>query len=234
VSRRPTIVLFDIDGTLVTTPGCGRRALERAFAARYATTAVLRDVRLDGMTDRGIARAGLVALGEPATGAAAEAAIDALLAAYVPFLEEEVAAAAELRLHRGVIELLDALDAEAAVAVGLGTGNIRPGARAKLSPLGIFARFPFGGFGCDHEDRATLLRIGAARGAARLGVALGACRIVVVGDTPRDVAAAQAIGATTIAVASSRFAVDELLAAGAEHAFDDLGNAGVLPAIAAA
>jgi len=230
---RPTIVLFDVDGTLVTTPGCGRRALERAFGARYGTTAVLRDVRLDGMTDRGIARAGLAALGEPATGAAADAAIDALLAAYVPFLEEEVAAATGLRPHHGVIELLDALDTEASVAVGLGTGNIRAGARAKLSPLGLFERFRFGGFGCDHEERATLLRIGAARGAARLGVALGACRIVVVGDTPRDVAAARAIGATAIAVASSRFAVDELLAAGAEHAFEDLGSAGVLPAIAA-
>jgi len=234
VTRRPTIVLFDVDGTLVTTPGCGRRALERAFTARYGATAVLRDVRLDGMTDRGIARAGLVALGEPATGATANAAIDALLAAYVPFLEEEIAAAVELRLHRGVVELLDALDEESAMAVGLGTGNIRAGARAKLSPLGIFERFRFGGFGCDHEDRAALLRIGATRGAARLGVALGTCRIVVVGDTPRDVAAARAIGAIAVAVGSSRFAVDELLAAGAEYAFDDLGNAGVLPAIAAA
>ena len=228
-----TIILFDIDGTLVTTPGCGRRALERAFAARYGASAVLRDVRLDGMTDRGIARAGLAALGEPATGAAADAAIDALLAAYVPFLEEEIAAATALRLHRGVIELLDALHAEASVAVGLGTGNIRAGARAKLSPLGVFERFRFGGFGCDHEDRAALLRIGAARGAARLGVALGTCRTVVVGDTPRDVAAAHAIGATAVAVASARFAVDELLAAGAEHAFEDLGSAGVRTAIAA-
>src|SRR5262245_13795084 len=173
---RPTVVLFDVDGTLVTTPGCGRRALERAFAARYGTSAVLRDVRLDGMTDRGIARAGLAALGEPATGPGADAAIDALLAAYVPFLEAEVAAASDLRLHRGVLELLDALDAYPSVAVGLGTGNIRAGARAKLAPLGVFDRFRFGGFGCDHEDRATLLRIGAARGAARLAVALATCR----------------------------------------------------------
>ncbi len=228
---RPTIVLFDVDGTLVTTPGCGRRALERAFAARYGASAVLRDVRLDGMTDRGIARAGLSALGEVATGAAAEAAIDAVLATYVPLLEEEVAATSDLHLHRGVPELLDALAAHDGIAVGLGTGNIRAGARAKLAPLGIFDRFPFGGFGCDHEDRVELLRIGAKRGASRLGAALAACRIVVVGDTPRDVVAARAIGATPIGVASSRFSVTELAASGAWRVFDDLSSDGVLAAV---
>jgi phosphoglycolate phosphatase-like HAD superfamily hydrolase len=228
---RPTVVLFDVDGTLVTTPGCGRRALERAFADRYGTSAVLRDVRLDGMTDRGIARAGLAALGEAADGDAAERAIDALLGTYVPLLEDEIRASGALRLHRGVQEVLDALDALPGVAVGLGTGNIRPGARAKLGAVGVFDRFPFGGFGCDHEDRAALLRIGAGRGARALGVALAACRIVVVGDTPRDVAAARAIGAVAVGVASARFGVAELVASGAAAAFDDLAADGVLAAI---
>jgi phosphoglycolate phosphatase len=225
---RPTVVLFDVDGTLVTTPGCGRRALERAFADRYGTSAVLRDVRLDGMTDRGIARAGLTALGEAADGDAAERAIDALLATYVPLLEDEIRASGALRLHRGVQEALDALPG---VAVGLGTGNIRPGARAKLGAVGVFERFAFGGFGCDHEDRAALLRIGAGRGARALGVALAACRIVVVGDTPRDVAAARAIGAVAVGVASARFGVAELVASGTAAAFDDLAADGVLAAI---
>src|SRR5262249_31287570 len=105
---RPTVVLFDVDGTLVTTPGCGRRALERAFAARYGSSTVLRDVRLDGMTDRGIARAGLAALGEPATGPAAEAAIDALLATYLPLLEEETAAPPATAAPRGAADRLHA------------------------------------------------------------------------------------------------------------------------------
>jgi phosphoglycolate phosphatase-like HAD superfamily hydrolase len=228
---RPTVVLFDIDGTLVTTPGCGRRALERAFAARYGTGTVLRDVRLDGMTDRGIARAGLAALGEPAEGAAAERAIDALLATYVPLLDDDIRASGDLRLHRGVHELLDALGTLTGVAVGLGTGNIRPGARAKLGAVGVYERFAFGGFGCDDEDRAALLRIGAGRGARALGVALAACRIVVVGDTPRDVTAAQAIGAVAVGVASARFAAAELRASGAAAAFDDLAADGVLATI---
>jgi len=224
---RPTILLFDIDGTLVTTPGCGRRALERAFTERYSRTGVLRDVRFDGMTDRAIVRGGLATIGEAAQGPAADAAIDALLAAYVPFLEEEIAQT-RLTLHRGAREVLDAVADRAGVAVGLGTGNIRPGARAKLTPLGVFERFRFGGFGCDHEDRHVILRLGQERGAAALGAPVAACRTIVIGDTPRDVAGARAIGAECVAVASARFGRAELLASGATCAVDDLADPAVL------
>ena len=224
---RPTILLFDIDGTLVTTPGCGRRALERAFTARYARTGVLQDVRFDGMTDRAIVRGGLATLGEVAEGPAAEAAIDAILAAYVPYLEEEIAQT-RLTLHRGAPEVLDAVLDRAGVAVGLGTGNIRPGARAKLTPLGVFEHFRFGGFGCDHEDRHAILRIGQERGAMLLDAPVVACRTIVIGDTPRDVLAARAIGAECVAVASARFDRAELIASGATRAVDDLSDPAVL------
>ena len=220
---RPTVLLFDIDGTLVTTPGCGRRALERAFTLRYGRTGVLTGVRFDGMTDRGIVRGGLATIGEVAEGPAAETAIDAILADYVPFLEEEIAQV-QLTLHRGARDVLDAVGGRPGVAVGLGTGNIRPGARAKLAPLGVFDQFAFGGFGCDHEDRHVILRLGAERGAATLGVPRGACRVVVIGDTPRDVAGARAIGAECVAVAGARFRRDELAAANASCAVESLAD----------
>jgi phosphoglycolate phosphatase len=224
---RPTVLLFDIDGTLVTTPGCGRRALERAFTLRYGRTGVLTGIRFDGMTDRGIVRGGLATIGEVAEGPTAETAIDAILADYVPFLEEEIAQV-RLTLHRGARDLLDAVSGRPGVAVGLGTGNIRPGARAKLAPLGVFDRFAFGGFGCDHEEREVILRLGAERGAATLGVPRAACRVVVIGDTPRDVAGARAIGAECVAVAGARFARDQLAAAGASCAVEHLGDPDVL------
>jgi len=227
---RPTVLLFDIDGTLVTTPGCGRRALERAFTLRYGQTGVLTGIRFDGMTDRGIVRGGLATIGEVAEGPAAETAIDAILADYVPFLEEEIAQV-QLTLHRGARDVVDAVSGRAGVAVGLGTGNIRPGARAKLAPLGVFDRFAFGGFGCDHEDRHVILRLGAERGAATLGVPHAACRVVVIGDTPRDVAGARAIGAECVAVAGARFTRDELVAAGAACAVESLGDPEVLAAL---
>jgi phosphoglycolate phosphatase-like HAD superfamily hydrolase len=219
---RPTVLLFDIDGTLVTTAGVGRRALERTFAARYGTSAILRDVRFDGMTDRMIVRLGLAAVGEPDAGPAVEAVIDAILAEYIPFLEDEIRGTPGFGLHRGAREVLDAVASRAGVAVGLGTGNVREGARAKLAPLGVLHHFGFGGFGCDHEERAEILRIGAERGAAALGRTRGACRVVVIGDTPRDVAAARAIGAEAIGIGSARFGRAELTASGAACAFDDL------------
>jgi phosphoglycolate phosphatase-like HAD superfamily hydrolase len=228
---RPTVLLFDVDGTLVTTVGCGRRALEHAFGARYGQSAVLRDVGFDGMTDRAIVRAGLRALGEPAEGPRAEDAIDALLADYVPLLVREIAETPTFQLHRGVRELLDATAARPGIAVGLGTGNVRAGAEAKLAPLGVLHHFGFGGFGCDHEDRNVIVRLGAERGAARLGIAVGACRVVVIGDTPRDVAAARAIGAEAIGVGSARFSAEELVASGAVRAFANLDGPDVLAAL---
>ena len=230
---RPTILLFDIDGTLLATAGVGRRALESVFGVRYGRSAVLRDVVFDGMTDRAIVRGALAAIGEPIVGPDAEAAIDGALAAYVPVLEAEIAETPEFRLHPGVHEALDAAASRGSVAVGLGTGNIRAGARAKLRALGIFERFRFGGFGCDHEERGEILRIGAARGAGVLGLSLAACRVVVIGDTPRDVAAARAIGAESIGVGSSRFPASELLASGATHAFADLTDPGLVGALLA-
>jgi phosphoglycolate phosphatase-like HAD superfamily hydrolase len=224
---RPTVLLFDIDGTLVTTAGVGRRALEAAFAARYGTSAALRDVGFDGMTDRAIVRAGLGALGV----AADEASIDALLADYVPRLEAEIAATPSFRLQRGVPAVLDAVDGRPGVALGLGTGNIRLGARAKLGALGVFDRFRFGGFGCDHESRDELLRLGAARGAALLDLAVADCRVVVIGDTPRDVAAAHAIGAQAIGIGSARYGCSDLLASGAAIAFPDLAAPGLVAAL---
>jgi phosphoglycolate phosphatase-like HAD superfamily hydrolase len=180
------------------------------------------------MTDRGIIREGLEREGLPVD----EAAIDAVCAAYVAALAEEMPRSEGFRVLPGVRELLDALAGRPGLAVGLGTGNLREGARIKLEHARLHHHFAFGGFGCDHEDRATLVRIGAERGAARLGTPLAACRVVVIGDTPRDVAAAQALGADVVTVETGGIGADALRAAGARHVFPDLGAPGVLDAIA--
>ena len=122
-------------------------------------------------------------------------------------------------------ETLDAARALPEVAVGLGTGNIREGARIKLERVGIYDRFAFGGFGCDAEDRTELIRRGAKRGADRLGANRDRCRVVVIGDTPKDVAAAQAIGAECVGVGTGSFSAEQLLAAGARRAFSNLAAA---------
>jgi len=211
---RPTVLLFDVDGTLVTTGGVGRRALEIAFERSFRRRDACRTFRLDGMTDRAIVRTGMRAIGvEPN-----EELIDQVLADYLQVLAEEVA-------HAGMAETLDAARALPEVAVGLGTGNIREGARIKLERVGIYDRFAFGGFGCDAEDRTELIRRGAKRGADRLGANLDRCRVVVIGDTPKDVAAAQAIGAECVGVGTGSFSAEQLLAAGARRAFSNLAAA---------
>jgi phosphoglycolate phosphatase-like HAD superfamily hydrolase len=179
-----------------------------------------------GMTDRAIIRAGLRVIGA----ADDDAAIDALLEAYLPELADEMPRATGYVVHPGIAELVDVLAGRGA-AVGLGTGNIREGARLKLERGDLWRRFPFGGFGCDHEDRPTLLRIGRDRGAARLGVAPESCRTVVIGDTLRDIVAARALGAACIAVGTGGDALDVLAAAGPDAVFADLTAPGALAAV---
>lgn len=225
---RPTILLFDIDGTLITTGGVGRRAIERAFDERYGRSDACTSFRFDGMTDRLIARQALTMLGVEPT----DAAIDEILALYVRLLEVEVARAdaALYRLHTGIAEAL-AVAHEHGVGVGLGTGNVREGARIKLSRVGIFEKFAFGGFGSDAEDRATLIRHGAERGARHLTVPLTECRVVVIGDTPKDVDAAKRIGAESLGVGTGGFSAVELSEHGATYAFSSLASPGALDAM---
>jgi phosphoglycolate phosphatase-like HAD superfamily hydrolase len=223
---KPTVVLFDIDGTLVSCGGAGRRALVAALSELHGPGDVL-DFSFGGLTDRAIVRAGLRAAGVPDD----SAAIDRVIERYLVLLPAQVEASPGYRVMPGVMELLGALGGRSMLAVGLGTGNVRPGAHAKLARAGLAERFRFGGFGCDDEDRAELCAAGARRGAAELGVPRDECRVVIIGDTPRDIAAAHAIGAECVAVATGDHGEAELAAAGADHTVADLSAALALRAI---
>jgi phosphoglycolate phosphatase len=226
----PTVLLFDIDGTLLTTGGAGRRALARAFAEVHGREDACA-FPLDGMTDLRIFRMGLEGLGAAVT----DRAVQGLLDRYLEHLARELRSAqdSEVRLLPGMREAVETAGRERNVAVGLGTGNVRAGARAKLERVEFHAPFSFGGFGCDHEDRPALIRVGAERGAARLGVPLEACRVVIIGDTPKDIAAAQALGAECLAVATGSYSVAQLEAAGATRAFTRFDAPGALDALLA-
>ena len=226
---KATIVLYDIDGTLLTSGGAGRRAMEHAFAAHTGRRDACAHFSFAGMTDRAIARVGLCEIGWEAT----EAAIDALIAHYLACLEREVREARDYRLCEGIVASLDFLRGRSGYAIGLGTGNVEAGARIKLSRVGEAERFALGGFGSDAEDRAALLAVGAERGAKRLGTEVARCRVVVIGDTPKDIDAARAIGAVAIGVGTGPFTAEDLAAHGAHHAFRDLAQPGALQAIVA-
>jgi phosphoglycolate phosphatase len=224
---QPTVLLFDIDRTLIDNGGAGRRAMERGLEACHpgAVAAGWLDFRLGGYTDRLI-------VAEALRRGCVEAPVEPVLEAYLARLEEELGRARdEYVVYAGVREILEELSALDGVALGLGTGNVERGARLKLEPGDLNRYFAFGGFGSDATERADLLRVGARRGAARLGLASERCRTVVIGDTPRDVAAGLLIGARCVAVATGGYSLDELRKSGAHRVFEGLDADGVLEAL---
>lgn len=221
---RPTVLLFDIDGTLLLTGGAGRRAFRRAFAEVTGRADACEGFSFGGMTDRAIVRQALTALGRELD----EAVVEQLFASYLAALQDELARTTSYTIMPGVAPLLTELAQHAHLAIGLGTGNLKRGAEVKLRHGALWDAFAFGGFGCDHEQRGELLRRGAERGAALLRQPLEACRVVVIGDTVRDVDAAHAIGASCIGVETGGVDAATLRNAGAHSTYRDLTQSGVL------
>jgi phosphoglycolate phosphatase len=215
------LVLFDIDGTMLWTDGAGRRAIHAALTEVFGGTGPA-SYWFDGKTDRQIVR-DLMRLEGHADGHI-DARMDALLERYVQYLERELADPAHpLRLFAGVAELLDALERRDDVTLGLLTGNLEAGARAKLHAAGIdFDRFVVNAFGSDHELRPELPAIARQRARERLGVELAGGDVVVIGDTPADVECGRGIGARAIAVATGRYTAAELAAHHPAAVFEDL------------
>ncbi len=211
------LYLFDIDGTLIGGDGSGRRAFERACAEVLGVEHALAHIRLDGMTDRLILEAAFV---EHARRLPTVAEGELILSTYIQYLEGEVASGA-YHVKPAVEETLAWLEGRGHW-VGLATGNLEAGARIKLTRGALWHRFPFGGFGSDASERAELVRVGIQRGQQRAGRTLARDERVVIGDTPKDVAAAHAAGARAVAVATGSHGVDELLACGADEVYPTL------------
>jgi phosphoglycolate phosphatase-like HAD superfamily hydrolase len=214
------LFLFDIDGTLLLSGGAGMRALERAFVACHGQSGATRGVEPSGKTDPAIIGEMFAsALGR----APAPAEVDELLAVYLPALVEELARSPRFRLMPAVIEALDYC-AGVGAAIGVATGNVRRAADAKLERAGLRDRFRFGGYGCDHAERARLVARAIERAEADAGRRLDRAEVFVVGDTPLDVAAARACGVGVIAVATGSSARAELEATGADAVLDTLAE----------
>src|SRR5207244_11593492 len=184
--------------------------------ARQQAVDELRKMRLEGMTDRGIARALLAAEGdhsipvEERARAVAEADIDAVLERYLEALDTECAAKAYTALP-GVAALIHRLAGRSDVLLGLCTGNLARGAELKLTSAGLWGRFCFGGYGSDAEPRAEIVRT-----AWRRAQELGATEALVIGDTPRDILAAHDAGLPACGVATGHWSVHDLATHGAD------------------
>jgi len=225
------LVLFDIDGTILRTDGAGRRAMERALVAVFGTAGEPR-YRYDGKTDRQIVRELMRAAGFD------DATIDRrmtdVIVTYVRELHDELRVGAErVRCYAGVVQLIDALELRADRVIGLLTGNVEQGAFAKLAAAGIAGgRFRVNAFGSDHEERGALPAIALSRARAALAAELSGDRLVLIGDTPSDIACGRGVGARAIAVATGNYSVSDLSEHRPHAAFADLSDtAAVLQAI---
>lgn len=221
------LILFDIDGTLLWTDGAGRRAIHRALVDEMGTAGPIDGYRFDGKTDRQIVRELMELAGHPDW--QSDDRITAVCRRYVELLTAELAKPTQAtKVYPGIQELLTALEpyeADGRALVGLLTGNVEHGATLKLRSAGLDpARFVVGAFGSDSHRRSDLPAVAAERAAQRTGRRFTGADIVIVGDTPDDVACARPMKARTVAVATGFYDTAALRAAGATHAFQDLSD----------
>lgn len=207
-----TLWLFDIDGTLVDTGGAGMRALQEAAVECFGGTGP--DLDLAGSTDLGVLGGILDHFGLPH----GPDRTSTFFETYLRRLEWNLAHGGfPGRVLPGVVDLLEDLACSPEITVGLLTGNIASGAAAKMRHFGLDRHFPFGAYGCDHADRNLLGPVALERAARHSGRSFSPVETVVIGDTPKDIACAQAMGASCVAVATGRFTVEELHHAGADR-----------------
>jgi phosphoglycolate phosphatase len=221
------LILFDIDGTLLWTAGAGRRAIHRAMLDEVGTAGPIEGYRFDGKTDPQIVRELLELAGHP--DARSDDRVTAVCRRYVELLTAELEKPTQAtRLYPGIKELLEALEpyeAEGRALVGLLTGNVVHGAALKIRSAGLdFARFAVGAFGSDSHHRPDLPAVAAKRAADRTGRRFTGEDLVIVGDTPDDVACSKPMGARSVGVATGFYDVAALQAAGATHVFADLAD----------
>jgi phosphoglycolate phosphatase-like HAD superfamily hydrolase len=216
------LVLFDIDGTLISSRGVGRRALARALGEVYGTHGGLDAYDTRGKTDPRIVVDVLRAAG--LGDAAIRAGLEACFLAYARELTALIGTGECVQILPGIDTVVRALDTRDDVVVGLLTGNIVRGAELKLRPTGLWPSFRVGAFGSDHIDRRQLPAVARARLRERLGHDLPFDRLTIIGDTPHDIDCARACGAVAVAVATGLYPGEELAAHLPDLLFDDFAD----------
>jgi len=218
------LVLFDIDGTILLTAGAGRRAIVAALAEAVGPSPAFERIRFDGKTDPQIVAEMLEAAGQPEPREPAR--VRALCERYVGFLARELARpTTRTTVMPGVHALLERLEADAGVVLGLLTGNLAQGAALKLRSGGIAPeRFRVGAYGSDAAHRPDLPPIAASRAEAIFGRVPRGAEVVIIGDTPADVACGAGIEARALGVATGGYSVSDLEACGAHAVFLDLSE----------
>lgn len=216
------LILFDIDGTLLRDGIAAKIAFGRALRDTYQTSGPIEGFRFAGMTDpecvteimrlAGVEERIILARREEC------------LRRYVELLELEIREHQDAHLYPGVRELLERLNKLDHVLVGLLTGNVLRGAQLKLRRWNLEPYFRFGAFGDDHENRSVLAQIALDKARVLSGRAFSGAETTVIGDTPKDVACARAIGARAVAVATGPIGREALAACDPDALLDSFAD----------
>jgi phosphoglycolate phosphatase-like HAD superfamily hydrolase len=214
---KPVLVLFDVDETLVHTGGAGAQSWKVAFDKLYGIPADIGAHTSAGETDPEVAAETFRAVlhRDPTA-----VELDSLYAQYLLALADAIWASKQYRMLPGAEQTLMRLG-EAGVMLGLVSGAMEGAARTKLMPGNLNRFFVFGAYGSDSPDRGELTKLAIEKG-SRLHSELTPARVFVVGDTPRDIEAAQAAGAVSVGVATGHYSTKELVAAGGDHVLSSL------------
>lgn len=211
-------VLFDIDGTLLSTGGASDRAWKRAFRELQNVDVDVPAVTGKGVPDPEVGRVVFTAaIGREPTQEEAEA----LMRRRLDHLPEEVENSPGFVVKDGVVELLDRL-IDDGIMLGLATGNVEEAAHIKLARPNLNRYFTFGGYGSDSPDRTELTRKALERADLVSGDTLDLNRCFSCGDTPRDVEAGHGAGIRVVGVATGEYTTEELVEAGADAAVHSL------------
>jgi phosphoglycolate phosphatase len=218
-SKSGTVLLFDIDGTLVLTGGAGGRAMTRAFEDLYGVPNGFEGVPFNGRTDAWILAHAAAAHGID------DDALSRFKPLYLDYLADELHTPGPRKgVMPGVAPLLEALADRGHMFLALLTGNFERGAQLKLEHFDLWRYFACGAFGDTTQERNGLLPQALARVTGCGFPQVAPSDIVIIGDTPLDVGVAISGGARSIAVATGGHTTDELRASGADVVFEDLSD----------
>ncbi len=214
------LVLWDIDGTLISSGGAGMRALRIALHKTFGISKLLDDIDYAGRTDRHILRQIFGKFGLPATEQNFARLADAYIAELPGTMQDPRA-----RVLPGIPALLASIHTHDRFVQGLLTGNMERGARAKLGHHGLWDYFPFGAYADDAELRNDLGPHALRRARERHGVDFSPQNVWIIGDTPHDIACARAIGANSLAVATGQHSLADLAVHNPTAQLADLSDA---------
>jgi len=217
---QPTLLLFDIDGTLLTGRGLSRRVFQEIMLRRFPHFKNGFDLRYSGMTDPQIVET--ILRMNQCEKEELEKQSELILKEFVESLCREIKEGAVPLLLPGVERLINYCLQRESCYLGLVTGNMLQSARVKLQAVGLYEAFPLGAFGSDSKRRSDLPPLAVARAQTYYNLRFAPHRIWIIGDSIHDVRCAKASGIRSLAVASGVTDLTELQKEKPDYATENL------------